>query len=126
MRRLWYCGNPIVSGSTDLQNEPFIRVFPGHSVEQLGLLYSLHALPLAEGLSYPITVFNTLDNTLLKRELKVQGLKEITVAAGTFKVFEVLLGGAEVNQIFYISTETPRKLIKIGFDVYPITYELEP
>lgn len=117
--------HPKVSGSTDLQSEPFIKVLPGHSVEQLGLFYSLHALPLKEGLSYPITVFNALDNTLLERGLKVLGIKEITVGAGTYEVFEVLLDGADVNQIFYISTDTPRKLIKIGFDAYPITYELQ-
>lgn len=115
-----------VTGSTDLQTDPFEQLLPEQTVEQLGLFYSIHTLPLAEGLEYPITVFNALDNSLTERQLTVVGIREVTVAAGTFQTYEVFLNGADVNQIFFVSQEAPRRLIQIGFDRFPITYELQP
>lgn len=115
-----------VSGTTDMQEVQLPRSLPGHSVEQLGLFYTIQALPLVEGLTIPLSVYNGLDGSLLERELKVLRVTEISVPAGTYETFEVLLDGAEVNQIFYISTDKPRKLIQIGFDAFPITYELQP
>ncbi|MDF2179018.1 CHRD domain-containing protein [Aliiglaciecola sp. CAU 1673] len=115
-----------LNGSSDLSPEALDQRLPARHIEQLGLFYSVKALPLAEGLIIPFTVYNALDMTTAERTLRVEGIETVSVAAGTFETFKVFLDGADVNQIFYISTQVPRQLIQIGFDAFPITYELQP
>lgn len=118
--------NNLLTGSTDLQDAPIATRLPATHMEQLGLFYTLQALPLALGLEYPLALYNGLDNTLTQRVVQVTGIEQVSVAAGTFETFRVFLGGSDqVNQIFYITTESPHRLIQIGFDAFPITYELQ-
>ena len=114
-----------LSGQHDLTEQEVELRLPAQHMEQLGLFYSIHAMPLAEGLVYPVTLFSGLDGSITERTLQVTGIQDVTVNAGTFETFEVLLGGAEVNQIFYITTEAPHRLVQIGFENLPITYELQ-
>lgn len=115
-----------LTGSADYSAEAVSHLLPGIHAEQLALFYSMHAMPLAENLEMPLEVFNALDGSLLTRTLQVQAIEDVTVAAGTFETYRVFLADGPVNQIFYISTEIPRKLIQIGFEGIPFTYELQP
>lgn len=115
-----------LTGEADYSQDSVSMLLPAMHVEQLAFFYSLHAMPLAENLEMPFEVFNALDGSLLSRTLQVQGIEDVTVAAGTFETYKVFLAGSSINQIFYVTTEVPRRLVQIGFDVYPITYELQP
>jgi predicted Zn-dependent peptidase len=82
------------------------------------------ALPLAEGASFSLNVFNASDATTKVFTFKVEGTEDVTVAAGTFPSYRVSLTGGDLPVVFLVSRETPRRVVKIEIVGQPVAFEL--
>jgi dipeptidyl aminopeptidase/acylaminoacyl peptidase len=77
---------------------------------------ALGALPLAEGYSVTFRTFDLMRQKVTLRQLAVLGIEEVTVPAGTFKAFKVLVKSAEGDpgeQTLWIATDK-RQLVKVS------------
>jgi hypothetical protein len=82
------------------------------------------ALPLAEGASITLTVFNAADVSTKPVTFKVEALEDVTVPAGTFPVFRVSVTGGDAPAVLYVSREAPRRVVKIEIVGQPVAFEL--
>jgi predicted Zn-dependent peptidase len=82
------------------------------------------ALPLAEGASITLNVFNASDATTKAFTFKVEGVEDVTVPAGTFPSFRVSLTGGDLPVVFLVSRDTPRRVVKIEIVGQPVVFEL--
>jgi hypothetical protein len=94
------------------------------TVDSEALEALLFALPLAEGASITVNAFDASEGTVKPTTIKVVGVEELTVPAGTFSVFKVdLSGGAEAMTI-YVTSDTPRRIVKMELAGQPVVMEL--
>jgi len=56
--------------------------------------------------------------------LAVKGTETLTVPAGTFEVYRVDLSGGQAPVAMYVTTQTPRRLVKIAPQGAPIEFVL--
>ncbi len=82
------------------------------------------ALPLAEGTSIPVAAFEASANVTRTLTMKVAGVQDVTVPAGTFSAFRVEVAGGQQPLVFYIGRDTPRRLLKIEIVGQPLVFEL--
>ncbi len=120
---LIWSGNQ-VSGTHDLFQDKSSLELPNNHFEQLCLFYSAHALPLNDDYAVTVELFNALDGSVTPRTVSVTGSTTLDIAGVVVDAYKVLVGGAKINQILSITKATPRKLVKIEFDVLPFRYEL--
>jgi len=82
------------------------------------------ALPLAEGASITVGAFEASENATRTLTAKVTGTQDVTVPAGTYSAFRVEVSGGSQPYVFYVSRETPRRLLKIEIVGQPLVFEL--
>ena len=82
------------------------------------------ALPLAEGASFTVSVFDGEGATIRPYTFRVEGIEDVTVPAGTFEVFRVSVSGGDDQFTYYVSTDTPRKTVKVEIIGQPVVFEL--
>ncbi len=82
------------------------------------------ALPLAEGASFTMNVFDASEGTTMPLTVEVAGVEEVTVPAGTFAAYRVEISGGQQPVTLYVSQDTPRRVVKIQPAGQPITLEL--
>ncbi len=94
------------------------------AVEENAIQALLPALLLAEGASIALNVFAGSEGTTKPMTLKVTGVEEVTVPAGTFSAFRVELTGGEQPLAFFVSRDAPRRLVKIEAIGQPFSFVL--
>jgi hypothetical protein len=82
------------------------------------------ALPLADGAAFSVNVFESSEGAAKPYTLKVSGTESVTVPAGTFDTFKVESSGGAQPFVFYVTRETPRRLVKIAIVGQPVSFEL--
>ena len=82
------------------------------------------ALPLTEGASVAVAVFEASDNATRTLTAKVTGTQEVTVPAGTFSAFRVEVAGGQQPFVFYVGREAPRRLLRVEIVGQPLVFEL--
>ncbi len=82
------------------------------------------ALPLAEGASFSIPVFEPAEERTRTLTVRVAGVTDVTVPAGNFSVYRVEVSGTPQPFVFYVTREAPRRLVKIEIVGQPLTFEL--
>jgi hypothetical protein len=70
------------------------------------------------------SAFDPSDGSTTTLTLEVSGPEEVTVPAGTFSAWRVNMTGGEAALVMYVSTDTPRKTIRIEMVGQPIMIEL--
>ena len=84
----------------------------------------LPALEWAPGASFSMPVFLSGKGYEQSVTLTVKGTETMTVPAGTFEVFRVDLSGGQAPVAMYITTEVPRRLVKIASQGAPLEFVL--
>jgi zinc protease len=84
----------------------------------------LPSMPLAEGASLTVSAFTAAEGTVKPITVKVLGVEEVTVPAGTFSTYKVDVSGGEQPLILYVSTDTPRRVVRIELLAQPVVFEL--
>jgi hypothetical protein len=92
-------------------------------VNQLPMVLS--ALPLADSASFTASVFNAADASTTPYSITVQGVEDVTVPAGTFSTYRVLLGRAAQPQLtVFVTRQDPWRIVKLEAVGQPIAFEL--
>ncbi|HXV87276.1 MAG TPA: insulinase family protein, partial [Gemmatimonadales bacterium] len=81
-------------------------------------------LALAEGASFTVPAFEASENSVRTMNVRVAGLEDLTVPAGTFPVFRIEISGPQQPLVFFVTREAPRRLVKIEIVGQPLGFEL--
>jgi hypothetical protein len=84
----------------------------------------LPAFPLAEGAAFTVNVFRGSEGSVAPLSFKVAGVEDVTVPAGTFSVFRVEMTGGQQPATFYVTRESPRRVVKIVPVGQPVSLDL--
>ncbi len=82
------------------------------------------ALPLQDGASFSVAAFDASENAVKVLSVNVAGAADVSVGAGTFSVFRVEVSGSQQPLVFYVTRESPRRLVKLEIVGQPLTFEL--
>ena len=82
------------------------------------------ALPLAPGQTFNLSFFSSDENTTKVLSFKVGAPEPVTVPAGTFQAYRVDVTGSRVPFVMYVTTTTPRRVVKTEFIGQPYVVEL--
>jgi len=82
------------------------------------------ALPLAEGKSFSLNVFSSGDGVTKVATIKVAGVENVTVPAGTFSAYRLEISGMQLPVVMHVSTDSPRRLLRIAPVGAPIVFQL--
>jgi hypothetical protein len=92
-------------------------------VNQLPIV--IPALPLRDSASFTVSVFNAADASTTPYTIAVEVSEEVTVPAGTFSVYRVLLGKEGQPQlIVFVTRDYPRRIVKLEAAGQQIAFEL--
>ncbi len=101
---------------------------PEHPASALRLsVFGLIAgLPLADGFSVKLPWYNTLSNLLENIELTHAGIVTIETPAGRFETHKIDVKGGTPDNIVYVSTSLPQKIVRIDVVGQPMYFERLP
>jgi hypothetical protein len=99
-------------------------VLPAGTIEANQLTTVVPALALAEGASFSVTVFDASEGSLKPYAIRVDGTETVTVPAGSFDVFKVVVTGGPFPTAMYVTQTTPRRLVRIEIIGQPFVMEL--
>jgi hypothetical protein len=85
---------------------------------------AVSALPLAVGVTYTLSVFNAADGSIKPYTVRVEALESVTVPAGAFAVFRLAVSGGALPTVMLVSSDTPRRVVKVEVVGQPIVFEL--
>ncbi len=84
----------------------------------------LPALPLEVGRTINVGVFSSSSGTEKVMTVKVGAAESVTVPAGTFDAYRLDVAGGQAPMVFYVTTTTPRRILKIEVVGAPFVFEL--
>src|SRR2546428_11283693 len=82
------------------------------------------APPLAPGPTFNLSFFSSGENTIKVLSFKVGAPEPVVVPAGTFQAYRVDVTGSRVPFVMYVTTATPRRVVKTEFIGQPLVVEL--
>jgi len=97
---------------------------PAGAVDDNVLSLILPALPLAEGKSFSLNVFSSGEGVTKVATIKVAGVENITVPAGTFSAYRLEISGMQLPVVMHVSTESPRRLLRVAPVGAPLVFQL--
>lgn len=97
---------------------------PPGTMDESAVPFVVPALPLARGQVFTLNFFAPLENAQRVLTFRVSGPDTLTVAAGTYRAYRVDGTGSLVPVAMYVSTETPRRVLKTEFLGQPFVVEL--
>jgi len=98
-------------------------VAPG-TVDDNALRLLVPALPLAEGQTFNLNVFSSSEGQSKVVTVKVAGVEQVTVPAGTFGAYRLEVAGMQLPIVMHVSTDSPRRLLRLALVGAPIVFEL--
>jgi hypothetical protein len=97
---------------------------PAGAIDDNALSLAVQALPLAEGKSFSLNVFSSGEGVTKVATIKVTGVENVTVPAGTFSAYRLEISGMQLPVVMHVSTESPRRLLRIAPIGAPLVFEL--
>ena len=94
------------------------------TIDDNALQLALLALPLERGKMFNLNVFSSGEGTTKIVNVKVAGVEQVQVPAGTFPAFRLELSGMQLPVVMYVSQQGPRRLIRIAPTGAPVVFEL--
>lgn len=98
-------------------------VAPG-TYDDNALSFLLPALPLAAGQRITLNVFQSGKGEMQVMQVNVSDGGNVTVPAGTFPTFRLDITGGQVPTTFYVSKDTPRRIVKAELSGAAFIFEL--
>jgi len=127
---LTYAGGRVKGQSAAPQPDGSVKrydidtVLPVGTLDENAVPFVVPALPLGPGRSFTLSCFTPSENSQKTLTFKVGGLESVTVPAGTFQAYRIAVTGSRVPFTMYVSTETPRRVLKTEFVGQPFVVEL--
>ena len=99
-------------------------VVPPGTSDENAVPFVVPALPLAAGQTFTLSFFTPSENAVKLLTFKVGAPESVTVPAGTFQGFPIAVTGSRVPFTMYVSTQSPRRVLKTEFSGQPFVVEL--
>ncbi len=97
---------------------------PAGAIDDNVLSMIIPALPLAEGKSISLNVFSSGEGVTKVATIKVAGVENVTVPAGTFSAYRLEISGMQLPVVMHVSTESPRRLLRVAPVGAPLVFQL--
>jgi len=97
---------------------------PVGAIDDNALSLAVQALPLAEGQSFSLNVFSSGEGVTKVATVKVVGVENVTVPAGMFSAYRLEISGMQLPVVMHVSTESPRRLLRIAPVGAPLVFQL--
>ena len=97
---------------------------PAGAIDDNVLSLLVAALPLAEGKSFSLNVFSSGEGVTKVATIKVTGVENVTVPAGTFSAYRLEISGMQLPVVMHVSTESPRRLLRVAPVGAPLVFQL--
>lgn len=127
---LTYGGGRVKGTSSAPQPDGSVKRFdidtalPPGTMDENAVPFVVPALPLAPGKTFALTFFTPSENALKVLTFKVAAPEGVTVPAGTFQGFRIDVIGSKVPFTMWVTTATPRRIVKTEFVGQPFVVEL--
>jgi len=99
-------------------------IIPEGTIESNQITSVVPALALDDGASFSVNVFDASDGSLKPFTIRVEGSETITVPAGSFEVFKVMVTGGPFPTAMYVTHAEPRRIVRIEVVGQPFVLEL--
>ena len=73
---------------------------------------------------FNLNVFSSGEGTTKVVSVKVAGVEQVQVPAGTFPAFRLELSGMQLPMVLHVSQQAPRRLIRLAPTGAPLVFEL--
>lgn len=97
---------------------------PAGAIDDNVLSLVVAALPLAEGKSFSLNVFSSGEGVTKVATIKVAGVENVTVPAGTFAAYRLEISGMQLPVVMHVSTDAPRRLLRVAPVGAPLVFQL--
>ena len=97
---------------------------PAGAIDDNVLSVMVPALPLAEGKSFNLNVFSSGEGVTKVATIKVAGVENVTVPAGTFSAYRLEISGMQLPVVMHVSVESPRRLLRVAPVGAPLVFQL--
>jgi zinc protease len=127
---LVYAGGRVKGQSAAPQQDGSVRrydidtVVPPGTVDENAVPFVVPALPLAAGKTFTMNFFTPSENAEKLLTFRVGNPESVTVPAGTFQAYHIDVTGSRVPFTMYVTTGTPRRVVKTEFVGQPFVVEL--
>jgi len=98
-------------------------IAPG-TFDDNALQFVLTGLPLAQGKTFTFNVFSSGEGVSKVITVKVTGVEQVKVPAGTFPAFRLELSGMQLPVVMHVSQQAPRRVIRVEPTGAPLVFEL--
>lgn len=88
-----------------------------------GVIWMAGALPLEPGATFQVPWFASLSGSIADITLSVTGVDEVTVPAGTYDAYRVVVEGGQPGNVIWVDTET-RAIVRVEVVGQPMTIDL--
>lgn len=92
------------------------------SALRLSIFGVVAGLPLGEGFALKLPWYNSLSNTVQNIALVHDGITTIETPAGSFEAHKIDLKGGTPENIIYVSTSLPQKIVRIDVVGQPLHF----
>ena len=97
---------------------------PPGTIDDNALGVLLAALPLDQAKTFNLNVFSSGEGASKVVTVKVSGIENVTVPAGTFPAYRLELTGMQLPVVMHVTQQAPRRLVRIAPTGAPLVFEL--
>jgi hypothetical protein len=97
---------------------------PAGAIDDNALTLLLAALPLEQGKTFHLNVFSSGDGVTRVVTVKVGGVEQVVVPAGTMSAYRLELAGMQLPLVIHVSQQKPRRIVRIAPTGAPLVFEL--
>ncbi|GAB4183663.1 MAG: hypothetical protein Tsb002_05990 [Wenzhouxiangellaceae bacterium] len=96
------------------------------ALERTSVFFLLPGFPLQPGSSHDFHWYNTYVDEVRAITASVAGVANITTPAGEFETYRVQIKGGDPEQVVYVTTQQPRRIVRMEVVNQPWVYQLLP
>jgi zinc protease len=94
------------------------------TIDDNALAVLLPALQLEQGKTFNMNVFSSGEGATKVVSVKVAGIENVVVPAGTFPAFRLELSGMQLPIVMHVTQQAPRRVVRVAPTGAPLVFEL--
>src|SRR6266567_4110782 len=94
------------------------------TIDDNALAVLLPALALEQGKTFNLNVFSSGEGVTKVVSVKVAGVENVAVPAGTFPAYRLELSGMQLPIVMHVTRDAPRRVVRVAPTGMPLVFEL--
>src|SRR5438874_5668718 len=94
------------------------------TIDDNALAVLLPALPLEQGKTFNLNVFSSGEGSTKVVSVKVAGIENVVVPAGTFSAYRLELSGMQLPIVMHVTQQGARRVVRVAPTGAPLVFEL--